>query len=262
MSFLDDVIDFGAKAWNSVSGSGIGAVAAGVAKSTALGFLLKQVTSSITKDNQVPTTATVNTVDPGVRLQVDPDTAHAIPVVYGTAYLGAIVTDAQLTNNNQTMYYCMTICEKTGNMINGTASVLSFDEIFIDDARATFSSDGRTVASLITEDGVVNSDIAGLITVYCYSGNSTSPVVPTGYSATTSPAAYTIMPEWTSSHTMNDLIFAIVRVDYNKDKGVTRLPNIEFKIKNTMSQPGDCLYDYMTNTRYGAGIPSEEIYSA
>jgi len=26
-----------------------------------------------------------------------------------------------------------------------------------------------------------------------------------------------------------------------------------------MDQPGDVLYDYMTNTRYGAGIPVEDI---
>jgi hypothetical protein len=26
-----------------------------------------------------------------------------------------------------------------------------------------------------------------------------------------------------------------------------------------MTLPGDCVFDYMTNTRYGAGIPKEEI---
>jgi hypothetical protein len=30
-------------------------------------------------------------------------------------------------------------------------------------------------------------------------------------------------------------------------------------MKNTMTLPGDVLYDYMTNTRYGAGIPEAEI---
>jgi hypothetical protein len=28
-----------------------------------------------------------------------------------------------------------------------------------------------------------------------------------------------------------------------------------------MTQPGDCLLDYMTNTRYGAGIAAQEIRS-
>jgi hypothetical protein len=33
-----------------------------------------------------------------------------------------------------------------------------------------------------------------------------------------------------------------------------------FVIENSMKLAGDCLYDLMTNTRYGAGINPEEIY--
>jgi hypothetical protein len=59
---------------------------------------------------------------------------------------------------------------------------------------------------------------------------------------------------------MDKLAFALVRVEYNKEKSVTSLGEIEFKMNNTMFEPGDCVYDYMTNTRYGAGIPESEIY--
>ena len=259
MSFLDDIVDVGSGVWSMLTGP---SVAGGVARATALGYLLKEVTSSINKDNQKPGTASSNTPDMGVRLQVDPDTQHAIPLVYGTAFMGGIVTDAQLTNDNQTMWYCITLCEKTGNLISGTPSVISFEEIYLDECLVSFNTDGRSVASIKDADGVVNTDIAGLVTIYCYSGSSTSPVVPKGYTAATSPSAYSLFPEWTSNHTMNDLVFVIVRIDYNKDKGVTSLPTIEVKLKNTMSQPGDVLFDYMTNTRYGAGINPAEIYSA
>jgi hypothetical protein len=61
---------------------------------------------------------------------------------------------------------------------------------------------------------------------------------------------------------MNNLAFAIVRIDYDKEKDVTSLGEFKFRINNTMYQAGDCLYDYMTNTRYGAGIDSGEIYSS
>jgi hypothetical protein len=60
---------------------------------------------------------------------------------------------------------------------------------------------------------------------------------------------------------MNNLIFAVVEVNYSLDKGITNLPNMTFTITNSMSQPGDVIYDYMRNTRYGAAIPVEEIYS-
>ena len=82
-----------------------------------------------------------------------------------------------------------------------------------------------------------------------------------GYNATNNNLAYNLFPQWTDAHTMNQLVFALVRIDYNKDKNSTGLGNLQFKLSNTMSMPGDCLYDYMTNTRYGAGIPPEEINS-
>jgi hypothetical protein len=59
---------------------------------------------------------------------------------------------------------------------------------------------------------------------------------------------------------MTNLCFALIRIDYNREKNVTGLGDIKFVIENSMTKPGDCLYDYMTNTRYGAGISAEEIY--
>jgi len=56
-------------------------------------------------------------------------------------------------------------------------------------------------------------------------------------------------------------VFVAIKMNYNKDKGLTRIPTFRFKLTNTMTMPGDCIYDYMTNTRYGAGIDATEIYS-
>jgi len=258
MSFLDDIADVGSSAWSMLTGPG---VAAGVARAAALGYLLKQVTESINKENSKPSTAETTRPDTGVREQVNPNVNQSIPVVYGQAYLGGIISDAEITNANQTMFYALTICEKTGTLIDGTASSISFEDIYWDGNRITFQSDGITVASLTDEDGVVNNEVNGLIKIYCFSGDSDTPVVPTGYTNTSLQAAYNVMPNWTASHQMNDLIFAIVRIDYNKDKDTTGLGDITFKMKNTMTEPGDCLWDYMRNTRYGAGITDEEIYS-
>ena len=58
---------------------------------------------------------------------------------------------------------------------------------------------------------------------------------------------------------MDDLVFALIKVEYNKEKGITGIGNIEFKLKNSMTDPGDVINDYLTNSRYGAGIPAEEI---
>lgn len=263
MSFLDDILDVGSSIWKGLTGPGVGA---GIAKATALGYLLKEVTSSINKDNQKPAAADTNKPDPGVRLQVAPDTNHAIPIVYGEAFLGGIVTDARLVNSNQTMWYCLTLCEKTGTLLSDSStSVITFKDIYWGDQRLVFQSDGITVASLIDNDGNTNSDINGLVRIYCFNNGSSSPVVPTGYTNGSLAAAYSVWAGgsfWTANHTMSDLVFALVRIDYNKEKNITGLPELTFKLSNTMKQPGDCLYDYMTNTRYGAGIPSAEIYSS
>lgn len=258
MSFIDDILDVGSSVWNALTGPG---VASGVARATALGYLLKEVTGSVQKENQRPEAATNNRPDPGVRLQVDPDTDHSIPVLYGEGFIGGIVTDAVLTNDNQTMWYCLALCEKTGNLINGTASQITFEDIYWNQQRVTFQNDGYTVASFVDPDGVVDSSPNGLIKIYCFSGNSSTPVVPRGYSNGSLSAAFALFPNWTPNHMMSDLVFALVRVDYNKEKETTGLGNIEFKLKNTLTEPGDVLNDYMTNTRYGAGIVQEEIYS-
>jgi hypothetical protein len=60
---------------------------------------------------------------------------------------------------------------------------------------------------------------------------------------------------------MSDLVFAVVQITYSRENGITALPNMRFHLRNSMTLPGDCMLDYMTNTRYGAGIPAEEIYS-
>jgi hypothetical protein len=57
-------------------------------------------------------------------------------------------------------------------------------------------------------------------------------------------------------------VFAIVRVVYNKDKNVTGLGDLKFNVNNPLNNPGDVLLDYMTNTRYGAGITLEDIFNA
>jgi hypothetical protein len=257
-SFLDDILDVGGKLWQSFTGPGTGAA---VARATALALLLRQVTNSINKENQRPDTARSERPDEGVREQVNPDPEHAIPIVYGSAFLGGIVTDAVLTNNNQTMFYCITICEKTGTLINGSPSEISVEEIYWNENRLLLKNDGITAASYIDEDGVTVTDIDGLVRFYFYSGGSNSPVNHGRYNTGNTLPAYNLFPGWTSNHTMEGLVFCIVRVDYNKEKSITGLDNLEFKIKNTMSLPGDVLYDYMTNTKYGAGIPAEEINS-
>jgi hypothetical protein len=140
------------------------------------------------------------------------------------------------------------------------ASTFQFKNIFWDDNRIVFDSNGITAQYMTDRDGNVDRTIAGLVRVYCFAGNGSTPVVPVGYTNPSLATAYSRVPGWTTNHTMSDLVFAVVQIDYNRDRGVTGLANMTFNIENSMTMPGDCLYDYMTNTRYGAGVDPEDIF--
>lgn len=226
-------------------------IGSSLAKTALLGFALNKVQKSINKESAAQK-------DQGARVQIAPDTETSIPVVYGQAYVSGKITDAVLADGNKSLWVCFTLCEKTGNTINGSPSSISIDEVYWDGLKLEFKSDGITVDKVYDEDG--NSvDWGDAIKVYPFSGNSTSPVSITGQASGNTSNAYNIFPNWNSTKTMNDLVFVIVKISYNAEKKITTLGNVQFKVTNTMTDPGDCLYDYMTNTRYGAGINEQEI---
>jgi hypothetical protein len=256
MSFIDSIIDFGSNIAGALSGNSI---LGGVAKSAGLSFLLNQIQSSINKDNSKTAASATPRPDRGARVQVSPSTDNAIPIVYGTTHLGGILTDAFLSADKKTMYYCLTLCEKTGTQLStGTMSQQFIDAVYWGDKRINFKSDGVTLESIQDAGGNVVQDYDGLIKINCFSSNSDTPIAVTGL---TNPgqAAYNIMPNWDSAFDMNDLVFAVVRIEYNAEKKITGIGDLKFKVRNTMTQPGDVIYDYMTNTRYGGGLAPAEI---
>ena len=269
MSFIDDLIDIGSDAIDWFTGSSAGA---NLARTAVTSFALNQVIKSVNNDNAVSTTtnrSTINstpTVDPGVRLQVDPSPDQKIPVVYGRCGLGGIVVDAVLSDDKQTMRFCIVLCEKTGKLALGAGadSQITVESVYWNNNKIAFRKDGITAAALIDSQTNVeqSTDIDGLVKVWLYNNGSDSPILPFSFQSNALlPSAYSVMSGWNSNDKMSELVFAIVQVTYNKAKNITSLGNMTFVINNTMTLAGDCMYDYMTNKRYGAGIDPSEIYS-
>lgn len=277
MSWLSDigdsVVGFGKSIIGSISpslgsifgggskSSGGGNILGGLVSTALTGLALSKLTKSINNSQSAPTTGTV-APDTGVNVQLDPNPQTKIPVCYGTSYFSGILTDAVMSDDNKTMYYVLTLCEQTGIKISDNLqSEIAFQEIFYNDQRIVFRADGVTAQYTVDRNSNEDPNIADLVQVYCYSGSSASSdqVAPMGFTITPTNA-WSIIPGWSSSNQMNNLAFAIVVVNYNKDKGTTGLPTMTFKVENSMTMPGDCMYDYMTNTRYGAGIPVEDIF--
>jgi len=259
VSFITDILNVGKKAVGFLTGGGVGSQ---LARTALTGFLLNKATKSITSGNR----ATRNQVeskpiDRSIRIQLKPDAEHKIPVIYGNAVLEGIITDAHIANNNTTMYYVVTICEKTGTKISDdTASAFTFQNIYWNDSRVVFDSDGTSVNYVSDREGNIDYSLQDLVEIYCFAGSSTDPVVPDGYTNGSLANAYDIIPTWDSTYTMSDLIFAVIKVNYNAERAAIELGDIAFKLTNSMTMPGDCIHDYMTNTRYGAGIDPAEIY--
>ena len=225
-----------------------------LAKTALYGFALNKVLKSIQKsqDNQA-------LKDQGTTVSVNPDVKNPIPVVYGDAYTSGILTDAYLANNNTTMWFCLTLSEMTGNLINGTPSAISFKEVYYNGLRLDFKTDGYTVDLAYDDSGNSTNTYSGLISIYPFVNGSTNPVNFTSESTGNSSSAYSLFPTWSSTDTMNGLVFAIVKINYSAKNKISSVGDFKFKLSNTMKQPGDVLYDYITNTRYGAGIPAAEI---
>lgn len=244
---------------------GGGSMVGGVISAALTGYALHKVTDSITKgSDNVPATTQQAEADAGVRLQVPASVDQKVPVLYGEAFFGGIITEAVMTNNNKTMTYVLTLSERTGTLLSTnftTPSTYTFRNIYWNDNRVVFKSDGVTVDYTIDRDGNLDYNPQGLARIYCYAGSSVEPVYPSGYSGPLLPPAYSLISGWTTDHTMDDLVFAVVSIDYNRDKGMTGLPDIQFNVENSCTLPGDVLADYMSNTRYGAGIALSDIYT-
>lgn len=247
MSFIDKVGNVFKTVGGFLKNNSIGA---NLAKSALLGLALRKVSKSIEADEESKKTR-------GTKIQLRPDPSNSIPLIYGESYAKGVITDAYLSPDNTSMWVCLTICEKTGNKIDGTPSTFTFEEAYWNGFRLNFAANGYTVASYTDDSGTTSNKIAGLIEVYPFNGSSTDPT-NFGSGGNTQPA-YSLMPNWSTNYEMNDLIFCIVKITYSSKNRVTSIGEFQFKVTNSMSDPGDVIYDYMTNTRYGAGIPAAEI---
>lgn len=250
MSFLDSLLDVGS---SILTGKGLGS---NILRTVITGTALSRLSKSTNKSNDA---ARTEQQDQGVSVSVSASTESKIPVLYGRVVTGGQLFDVRMSNSNNTIHYCYVLSEKTGDLIStDEASVFTFNDIYWSGYKLNFQGDGITVASLEDLQGNLRTNWAGEIEVYCYAGNSQSGQVPAGYSGTV-PPAWQVVPGWTVSWQMSDLIFVVVRVNYVRAFSLTGIGTMTFDIENSMRLPGDVLFDISTNTRYGAGIPEEDI---
>ena len=216
-------------------------------------------TVSIIKNSDTVTQNTERAVNPGVRLQFNPSTETKLPVLYGRATFGGNVTDVALINNDTELQVCLALAMVTGDKIDGTPSSYEFFNVYMDNQLLNFRADGQVIASATDTEGNTNSAYDGKLGVYVYA-SSTFHILPNGSEDTGVVVdARNVFNNWTTDHLMTGILFAIVRIAWDPDLGFDRFPEFSFDIANSMTLPGDCLYDYLTNDVYGCNIPLNNI---
>ena len=189
--------------------------------------------------------------DPGIRQRIASDPNNKLPVIYGQGKLYGSITFADITSDNQTMAFIISLCE---------GPIESIDDIYWDNFRLTLDSNGN-VTNATDPDGNTDDFLNGNLIVKKFkAGGRCSPME-------------TFSTKWNTNaanRTMPNVAYLYVELKYNRDESVTGLTNklgaeVQGKLVRTFSgstlsstlsysnNPAECLLDYLTNTFYGCG---------
>jgi len=223
-------------------------------------FAITLVASSIISKAFAPNidNQSINSTNPGNPQQQSPASDNKLPIVYGTGWVGGIVTDLSITDDNQVMYYVLSLSECTG-----TSDTITFNDVFFGGKKCVFDvTDKYKVTGLLDQStGLTDTTVSGYLSIYLYSKGSSAP-------ANSSVTAIFVMQDeklvykWDSTKLMTNCAFAIVKITYNQNANLTSLQQTKFQLTNSRTSPGQCFLDYMTSTTYGAAIPSSGIDTA
>ena len=226
----------------------------------AINMVISAVISKVLYNAQQPANDIAgSSPNPGNNQQVPPATDNKLPVVYGSAYVGGTTIDLSISENNQELYYVLALSEVTGTESGQTPSTFTFGEIFWGGKLVNFQGDGYTVASLLDQStGVYDTTVNGLMQFYLYSNGSNNPA-NSPYTAIEVMQTSGLIYTWDANKLMSNCVFAIVHLTYNQPANITGLQQTKFQITSNLSAPGDVIYDYLLNTRYGGAIPASQI---
>lgn len=194
--------------------------------------------------------------------QVTTDTNFTIPVLYGQAQVRGAVFDAALTNSNANLVSAIVLTEVTGgNSLSGNADY-TLNHVYFNDTLLNLHANGR-VANAILNDGTETDKYNENTIVRLYeqkSWNAISNIQPGVAPSYGTAASY--IPHWNDiSHLVEGTLFAVIDQKYDAANGVQGIGTWTFDVTNDTAgtNPGDIVYDYLTNERYGAGYPANSV---
>lgn len=234
--------------------------------STAASYAISVLASAILTKINGPLNSNTER-NPGNRQQVPPAGDNKLPIIYGDAYTGGIVTDMSITNTNQTIYYVMSLAEVTNTESGvsvGSPDEITFGKVYWGGKLCIFDATNKTkvVALLEEATGKLDKTVSGFLYIYLYKNGSNSPVNTTktaievmqGLGGNNATNSGSLIYKWDSTKLMTNTAFAIIQLNYSTAASITGLVQTKFQLSNSRRIPGDCFYDYFTSSRYGAAI--------
>ena len=181
-----------------------------------------------------------------------------IPVIYGERLVGGsrVFVESSGTDN-EFLYIALVLSEGEINDIT---------EILIDDQAVTWSGDlaDNTQVTVNSSDANYYKDGVSLVTVEPHYGTD-------GQSASSLLSG---LSSWGSNHKLSGLCYLALKFKWNQDVW-GGMPKIQAKIQGKkvktynaslveqtasyQTNPAWCILDYLTNTRYGKGLTTNEI---
>lgn len=214
----------------SVLASGIGIAAGGLASMAVRSMLGPSVNApqSVAQAAQIAQGVLLNTAG-----TIDP-----INVVYGSRKIGGtLVYAAASGSSNEYLHVVLALCEGEISAIN---------TVYLDNVASS------------------DSKFSGLVTIEKYVGTDAQAA---------SAALGLACPAWTSTHTLSGVAYLYLKLQYSQSV-FSSIPVITADVdgkkvydpRDTTTKfsnnPALCIRDYLTNTRYGRGIPTSAIDDA
>ena len=187
----------------------------------------------------------------GVLLNKQSNNAH-IPVVYGERLIGGTRVFLEVSGtDNQYLYGAIVLCEGKINNIT---------QIKVNDDAVTFSgsiADGTQITSNDSRFGTT-------ITIQPFFGGDSQ----------SASSLLSTLTNWGSNHKLSGVSYIAFRIEWDADK-YTGIPNIQAKVQGKListydgssnetsnqysTNPAFILLNYLTDTRFGKGIPIANI---
>ena len=193
----------------------------------------------------------------GVLLNKQSNDAN-IPVIYGERLVGGVRVFVETSGTDNTYLYVALVLSE--------GEINSIEEVRVDDQTVTWASslsDGTEV-EVGSGDSNFYKDSESLIKIEPHFGTD-------GQSAS---SILSTLSNWGSNHKLSGIAYLSLRFKWNQDV-FSGIPKVQAKIKGKKvvaynsslvaqspahsSNPAWCLLDYLTNTRYGKGLTTNEI---